>query len=437
MLAQARAKQQPKGDYGDTTNKPRKGGGGGKSDAQREAEARANALESAKSTTAELIYQNQESNKLRQTVLDTIGLDSDRANLIRANAQAESTGRQQVYDLQQKINEESAKGKDANQGVIAELQKQIAEKQAQVEKTKELNQLEYERTIQLGLQKNALQYQKELIDLMTQKNADSLVAAEREKLLRGEIGEKELTDKSKIIEMESSHSATMQKFEKDLADAKQRKDTVAIDGITNQMNLENQRHEQAMANIKAEAEFEKKKQGSAAAGAKAVRDSIVEQYSDYNVAMMQSTALWNRMSDALDTFVDTGKIKFGDFARSIMADLAKIALKKAAVGIFSIVSKAIFGGNAAGGPVSANKPSIVGEQGPELFVPNSAGRILTNATMNKNAANGQGVQPVVNNTYITNNISAIDSRSVAQMFVENRKSLLGAATMARKELPYA
>jgi phage-related minor tail protein len=151
---------------------------------------------------------------------------------------------------------------------------------------------------------------------------------------------------------------------------------------------------------------------------------------------MQSMALWNRMSDAIDTFVDTGKFKFSEFARSIIADLAKIALKKAAVGIFSIISKSIFGGLAAGGPTMANKPYLVGEQGPELFVPNSAGSIMTNASLNKNTGGGQSIQPVVNNTYITNNISAIDSRSVAQMFVENRKSLLGASLMARKEMPY-
>ena len=92
---------------------------------------------------------------------------------------------------------------------------------------------------------------------------------------------------------------------------------------------------------------------------------------------------------------------------------------------------------ARGGPALAGKPYIVGENGPELFVPGSNGSIMTNASLNKNAgATAQSASPVVNNTYITNNISAIDSRSVAQMFVENRKTLLGAATLARKELPY-
>lgn len=457
MLAERRAKSTSgRGDYGVTVSKPKTGGGGGgKSDAEREAEARAKALQSAQNTTDELIFQNQESNKTRQLVLDTIGLDGDRANLIRANAQAESTGRQQVRDLQQKINEETAKGKNANQGVIAELQKQIVEKQAQVDKTKELNQQEYERTIQLGLQRNALQHQKDLIDLMSEKNTQSLVGVERERLLRGQISEKELTDRSKIIEAGEKYGSTMKRLEGDLEDAKKRQDTVAIDGINKQIEFEKQRHSLTMENIKAETEYEKKKQSSAAAGARSAIESIREQFSEYNVAQMTVSNLWNSMTNAIDTYIDTGKFKFSDFANSILRDMARVAAKAAASKIISGIFGAIFGGGipssasigksipygaslklAAGGPAKKDMPYTVGEQGPELFVPNSTGRIITNATLNKNAGLGQGASPVVNNTYITNNINAIDSRSVAQMFVENRKSLLGATTLARKEQPY-
>ena len=84
-------------------------------------------------------------------------------------------------------------------------------------------------------------------------------------------------------------------------------------------------------------------------------------------------------------------------------------------------------GFAEGGNPPINKPSIVGEKGPELFVPRSAGTIIPN---------GAGGGGVVNKTYITNNISAIDSKSVAQMFAENRKALLGTVQLAQKELPY-
>ena len=48
---------------------------------------------------------------------------------------------------------------------------------------------------------------------------------------------------------------------------------------------------------------------------------------------------------------------------------------------------------------------------------------------------GQVNAPVTNviNNY---NISAVDAKSVAQLFAENRKSLLGAVGMAQKEMPY-
>ena len=86
------------------------------------------------------------------------------------------------------------------------------------------------------------------------------------------------------------------------------------------------------------------------------------------------------------------------------------------------------GARAKGGPVSNNTPYMVGEQGPELFVPNSAGNIIPNGA-------GGGGGPVTNN-YITNNINALDSRSVAQVFAENRQSLLGTVEYARKETAY-
>ena len=47
------------------------------------------------------------------------------------------------------------------------------------------------------------------------------------------------------------------------------------------------------------------------------------------------------------------------------------------------ISTAIFGMRAMGGPVSANSPYIVGERGPELFVPHASGSIVSNSNMNQ------------------------------------------------------
>ena len=68
-----------------------------------------------------------------------------------------------------------------------------------------------------------------------------------------------------------------------------------------------------------------------------------------------------------------------------------------------------FTGMAKGGAVSKGKPVMVGERGPELFVPNSTGQIHQNAR-----GTGGGT---VNVNF---NIEAIDSNSFNDVLVENR-----------------
>jgi lambda family phage tail tape measure protein len=149
------------------------------------------------------------------------------------------------------------------------------------------------------------------------------------------------------------------------------------------------------------------------------------------------SSMTNNMNSAIDNFVTTGKFSFGDFARSIIQDLLKIELKAQATAIFKSAAGGLGGilsgigsilGFADGGSPPVNKPSIVGERGPELFVPKTAGTVVPNGA-------GMGPSNVTNN-YITNQISAIDSKSVAQLFAENRKTLLGTVQLAQKELPY-
>jgi lambda family phage tail tape measure protein len=153
------------------------------------------------------------------------------------------------------------------------------------------------------------------------------------------------------------------------------------------------------------------------------------------------SSITNNMGSAIDKFVQTGKFSFGDFTRSIIQDLLKIELRAQATklmgaiggggGIFSAIGS-IFG-FANGGNPPINKPSIVGEKGPELFVPKTAGTIIPNGGF---GGGGGGNAPATNNVTNNYNISAIDSKSVAQFFAENRKTLLGSMQLAQKELPY-
>jgi uncharacterized protein YqgQ len=99
--------------------------------------------------------------------------------------------------------------------------------------------------------------------------------------------------------------------------------------------------------------------------------------------------------DAASTFVDfafTGKASFGDMVESILKDLARLAIQRSITdplikglddsGIFSNFAdgfKNIFGGaRAAGGPVASGKAYLVGERGPEIFMPSASGTIIPN-----------------------------------------------------------
>jgi lambda family phage tail tape measure protein len=161
-----------------------------------------------------------------------------------------------------------------------------------------------------------------------------------------------------------------------------------------------------------------------AQGWKEAFDDYVDQATNAaNIARQTFQSMTNAMESAIDTFVTTGKFKFGDFARSVIQDLLKIQLKKAAVGFLGSVSSLL--GFAEGGYIPTNKPVLVGEKGPEI-ISGAAGMSVTP----NHRLGGQ----VVNNNYHYS-ISAIDAKSVAQLFSENRKTLLGTVRMAEKELP--
>lgn len=146
-------------------------------------------------------------------------------------------------------------------------------------------------------------------------------------------------------------------------------------------------------------------------------------------------SVFGNMNSALETFVRSGKFKFKDFALSVIQDLLLIQAKAAMTKIFSAIIGGIFPGLAEGGPAKKGQPYIVGEKGPELFVPNTGGTVVPNNAMNKGMSTG-AVNAPIQNTYITNNINAVDAKSVAQLFAENRKTLLGTVRMAEKEMPY-
>lgn len=147
-------------------------------------------------------------------------------------------------------------------------------------------------------------------------------------------------------------------------------------------------------------EFKKSFEGGMLDGLKRVREeftNVGQAVSDTWVNAFQS------MEDAFVNFVKTGKLDFKSLADSIIADLARIAFRQMISGLFGGSSTGfnlfsfLGGGKAVGGSVSSSMPYLVGEKGPEIFMPNRSGSIVPNS--NLGGMNGGNVSVnIINNS---------------------------------------
>ena len=117
----------------------------------------------------------------------------------------------------------------------------------------------------------------------------------------------------------------------------------------------------------------------------------------------------------VDSMLDANK-KIGDIVEDILTSFAKLAFRKAVADPISDSVGGFLGslfGRASGGPVFKNDPVMVGERGPEVFVPQSNGNIVSN-----DALGGSGA--VINFT-----VNSLDPRSAADVIIQNRNVIVG------------
>jgi lambda family phage tail tape measure protein len=154
-------------------------------------------------------------------------------------------------------------------------------------------------------------------------------------------------------------------------------------------------------------------------------------------------SVWSNMSSAIDNFVRTGKLSMKDFARSVIQDLIAIEMKAMALSFLRMMfaptmGPSIDGGGplpssfnqyltprASGGPVSGNTPYLVGEKGPELFMPSGSGTIIPNSQTSQ----------MGNVTNVTNNyINAIDTKSFEDRLLGSSTAIWAANKYGEKNL---
>ena len=145
------------------------------------------------------------------------------------------------------------------------------------------------------------------------------------------------------------------------------------------------------------------------------------------------------LSDDLADALMTGESAlegFKDFFKSVVSQLISDAIRLA---VIQPILTALFGGigiplqfidgkasikpKAIGGAVMKNRPYLVGEQGPELFVPNGSGSITPN-----NRMGGGG-------TNITYNIQALDPRSFKEILAQDPSFVYAVTRAGARKLP--
>ena len=155
------------------------------------------------------------------------------------------------------------------------------------------------------------------------------------------------------------------------------------------------------------------------------------------------------LEDAIIGFTQTGKFSFRDMAASIINDISRIAIKQAIIApitgaIGGINFGALFGGGisagglspdtglitpsasipgfAKGGRPDPSNVSIIGENGPELFIPDTSGRVIPNNKLN--GTNGGGNGQVVKSDVIIN-INAVDTQTGVAFLISQKDTIAG------------
>lgn len=261
-----------------------------------------------------------------------------------------------------------------------------------------------------------------------------------ENVLRLAEAEKKYNDQMKEAEYEMQRQGGGQRareqYEQRIKSIEQIRDT-ELDAI-NQINNARQQ------NLEKEIERQKSFVEGWEYAARQFRENAENAF-NRGAAAFQS--VMSSMDSAISNFVETGKFKFEDFALGIIRDLIRIEMQAQAsmlfqsmVGFFNPASPAATPANAvvafqkraSGGYIDA--PTIVGENGAELFIPNMPGTVIPNGSWQQAAANMNKGGFTNNGTYIAN-MSAIDTQSATQFLASNKNTIWAAYQSANRSVP--
>lgn len=184
-----------------------------------------------------------------------------------------------------------------------------------------------------------------------------------------------------------------------------------------------------VASTKRQQDADKELSGNFEAGWKRAYANYIDQSKN---AFDQASSLFKTfttgMEDAFINFAKTGKLSFKSLINTMMEELLRADFRRLVAGLGGGGTGAgLFGGKiipgflASGGPASSNQAYIIGEQGPELFVPNVNGTVIPNSQL----GGGQSV---------TYNIHAVDASSFQALVARDPGFIHAVSEQGRRNL---
>lgn len=314
------------------------------------------------------------------------------------------------------------------------LKEQLLNLAKTYDKEKERVDLQKE-AIQMALMRNQhdMDFRRKLEDLSTQKDRLDL---EREMAGASD------TQREKMLAIFD--------LEKDIVKLKKEDKLVTQEQIDEYRRLGMERINADEANKRAQKTFE--------AGWSRAWENYKERAMDSSMIAGEAfSTVTNGMSNALDSFVSKGKISFSSLIGSMIQDLLKLYMKAQMSNIFGGLFSGLFGGGsggvsatagaygiesnpflngfgfADGGEPPVGRVSLVGERGPELFIPKTSGTIIPNNQLSNVIGNNQ--PSVVYNAPVVQNMSAIDTQSAMQFLSKYKDGVWAANQSANRSMP--
>ena len=374
----------------------------------------------------------------------------------KADAQAKDNARIKAY--------EETGGAQKTADLIAEYQKLVNDGlfQARVKGVNEFERIQLESA-------------KRIQDYLIQQNA----SLEKDKFLRSELYTKNnvqfiLNEQAKVAQLQEdiSRKEALRITEKQQSEldsiAREReklelyRDNILLSDNDKQIALDRLRTEQEIARLIKD----QKLTGTALETAiqrekliQAQKEGVIRLGEQLSIVQSIHTSVFNNMTAAIENFVRTGKFSFKDFTLSVIRGIIEIEAKAQSSKMLSLAGASLkssfpsfFGGDsvrsqsflneaggmevggslgfADGGSPPVGVPSMVGERGPEMFIPRTAGTIIPNHAL----GNMGGTTINYNGTYVAS-MSAIDTQSATQFLVQNKQTIWAANQSASRSMP--